>query len=86
MANSMADNSFFVSMDYGASVAWHTAIGAKDTWMWDQVNDRNDPDPVSFSLTAGTHTLIVKQMEDGTKLDAIVITTQTNMDSRDGLL
>ncbi len=44
--------------------------------MWDQVTDLSDPDPVSFYLTAGTHTLIVKQMEDGTKLDSIMITTE----------
>jgi hypothetical protein len=76
IANTVSDNSFFISMDYGPSVTWHTAIGIKETWMWDQVTDQNDADPVSFYLTAGTHTLIVKQLEDGTKLDSIMITTQ----------
>ena len=76
VANNIRNNSFFVSMDYGASIAWHTALGAKNTWMWDQVMDKNDPNSVSFYLDAGTHTLVIKQMEDGTKLDSILITTQ----------
>jgi hypothetical protein len=76
VANNTGNNSFFVSMDYGAGVAWHTALGAKNTWIWDQVTDKNDPNPVSFQLDAGTHTLVIKQMEDGTKLDSILITNQ----------
>ena len=77
VANNIRNNSFFVSMDYGASIAWHTAIGAKNTWIWDHVMDKNDPNSLSFYLDAGTHTLVIKQMEDGTKLDSILITTQS---------
>lgn len=75
-ANSPADNSFFVSMDYDAGIAWYTALGARSTWFWNQVTDQHDPNPVSFTLAAGMHTLIVSQREDGTKLDKIAITTQ----------
>lgn len=63
-------------MDDEAGIAWPTAIGAKNTWIWHQVTDGNAPKPVSFSLDAGTHTLVIKQMVDGTKLDSILITTQ----------
>ena len=75
LAASTADNSFFVSLDYAPSIAWHTALAGKTNWAWDIVADQNDAEPSSFALTAGTHTLIIKQMEDGAKIDAIVITT-----------
>jgi hypothetical protein len=31
-------------------------------------------DPILFSLPAGTHTLVVKQREDGARLDRLLIT------------
>jgi VCBS repeat-containing protein len=70
------DNSFFVSMDYAYPLTWHTALTAKDTWAWDQVTDNSGAAPTVFTLEAGTHTLLIKQREDGTKLDSIMITTQ----------
>lgn len=77
IANNVGNNSFFVSMDYGAIIAWHTALGGKKTWIWDQTKGQKDPNAASFYLEAGTHTLAIKQMEDGTKLDSILITTQS---------
>ncbi len=76
MANTTADNSFFVAMDYDPYVTWNTALAGKNTWAWDVVKDRNRSDASTFPLSAGTHTLVIKQMEDGTKIDAIVVTTQ----------
>jgi len=76
MANTTADNSFFVAMDYDPYVTWNTALAGKNTWAWDVVKDRNRSDASTFTLSAGTHTLVIKQMEDGTKIDAIVVTTQ----------
>ena len=76
MANTTADNSFFVAMDYDPYVTWNTALAGKNTWAWDVVKDRNGSDASTFPLSAGTHTLVIKQMEDGAKIDAIVITTQ----------
>lgn len=76
MAISTDDNSFFVSMDGGTFVAWHTPLAGKTTWAWGVVTDDNHAEPSSFALTAGRHTLIIKQMEDGAKIDAIAITTK----------
>ena len=38
-----------------------------DTWHWDE-------DVVEFTLSAGEHTLEIAKREDGTLLDALVIT------------
>ncbi len=74
-ASNVKNNSFLVSLDYGAGIAWHTAIGAKSTWFWDRIKGKNDPTPTSFYLDAGMHTLVIRPMEDGTKLDSLLITT-----------
>ena len=43
-------------------------------WIWDQVGDRKVSDPVIYYLEPGEHSLIIKQREDGTKIDRILIT------------
>ncbi|MHC4519486.1 MAG: discoidin domain-containing protein [Planctomycetota bacterium] len=46
-----------------------------DTWHWDEIhNDEQDDNVVHFTLSAGDHTLEIAKREDGTLLDAIVIT------------
>jgi len=75
IANNTRSNSFFISMDDAVGFAWHTALGGKDSWVWDRVIDNNEPTPFSFNLDTGTHTLVIKQLEAGTKLDNIMITT-----------
>ena len=76
MANGTDHNSFFVAMDAGASIAWNTALGAQDTWVWDPVTDGSAAAPVRFHLEAGMHTLSIKHREDGVKIDSISITTE----------
>jgi hypothetical protein len=66
------DDSFWVSIDGGPFALWEIPVGS---WVWDQVNNRNVADPVLFSLAAGTHTLVVKQREDGARLDRLLITS-----------
>lgn len=78
MADKTNDNSFFVSVDYAGYIVWHTALGGKDTWVWDHVSENDKSGPVAFELGAGQHTLIIKQMEDGAKLDRILITSQAS--------
>jgi hypothetical protein len=72
LAATGGDDSFYVSMDGGVYALWDTVIST--VWAWDQVNNRDVADPVVYSLTAGQHTLIVKQREGGTKLDRLLIT------------
>jgi hypothetical protein len=67
------DNSFWVSMDGGPFALWNMPVGS--SWVWDQVNNAGVADPVLFPLTAGTHTLVVKQREDGARLDRLLITS-----------
>lgn len=60
------DDSFFISMD-GAPDEYYWAASAS-TWQW-----RKHPGN-PFVLAAGTHTLTVKEREDGAKLDKILLT------------
>lgn len=74
ISNTGGDDSFFVSMDGSEYALWDTQRGGTETWVWDQVSNRNGAAPVLFYLEAGEHTLILKQREDGTKIDRIFIT------------
>ena len=69
-------DSFFVSMDGKADSLWDVAPSS--SWTWDKVNHRGGADPVVYNLNSGTHTLLIKQRENGTKLDGIVITKDMN--------
>ena len=60
-----SDNSFYVSMDGAADVTW--SIDPTSSWVWSQVGQ-------SYSLGAGSHQLLIKQREDGSKLDRLIIT------------
>jgi hypothetical protein len=72
LSKNSGDNSFFVSVDGGAYSLWDTK--KSNSWVWDPVNDRGGADPVVYQLDAGEHTLIIKQREDGTKIDRILVT------------
>lgn len=80
IANDNASDSFFVKMDDGQAVTWHTKMGETDTWTWDVVSSRNYNDvrdassPLVYHLKAGTHTLKIQQREDGTQMDRLLIT------------
>jgi glucose/arabinose dehydrogenase len=67
------DDSFWVSIDGGPFALWEIPVAS--AWVWDEVNNRGVADPVLFSLTAGTHTVVVKQREDGAQLDRLLITS-----------
>jgi hypothetical protein len=71
-ANNGENDSFFVSIDGKDYFLWDTQVS--NTWVWDQLNNRGGDDPIVYYLEAGWHTLLVKQREDGTKIDKILIT------------
>ena len=73
IAANTGDNSSWVSMDGGPFALWNMPISS--SWVWDQVNNASVADPVLFSLAAGTHTLVVKQREDGARLDRLLVTS-----------
>lgn len=73
------DNSFYVSVNGGEEFTWHTPAPRKTTsdWQWDPISDGTGDaftDPVVFSLEAGTHTLRIRNREDGTRLRRLRIT------------
>jgi hypothetical protein len=85
ISNDTSSDSFFVSVDGQEDMVWHTKHGGQDIWTWDVVSigDAFAPDyapnPMHFRLEAGIHTLRISQREDGTKLDRILITNQTDL-------
>jgi len=72
-----SDDSFFIQIDNGQDSLWDVAQGG--IWHWDRVSQRGGADPVVFSLSAGVHTIKVKQREDGTKIDKLYLTNDTNV-------
>jgi hypothetical protein len=74
-AGSKATKSFFVAVDEGPYIQWDTPVqSGATTWVWDPVSHQGGEDAAVFTLAAGTHTLIIKQREDGTKLNKLLIT------------
>jgi hypothetical protein len=68
ISNSANDDSFMVALDDASTpVRWNTRHGGQETWVWDTL-------PLPLALEAGPHTLTISRREDGTKLDALLIT------------
>ncbi|ARA92159.1 hypothetical protein AWN76_002545 [Rhodothermaceae bacterium RA] len=76
------DNSLFVSVDGGTEVVWDTPEQhvTTDRWVWDPISDRDwsspeaPPEPLVLTLEAGRHTLTLRNREDGTRLDRVLVT------------
>lgn len=85
ISNDSASDSFFVSIDGQTELAWRTKLGGEETWTWDVVSNRTGDDlrdasnPQLYRLEAGWHTLTIKQREDGTKIDTIIITNDLSL-------
>jgi hypothetical protein len=61
-------------------VTWNE-IDLGHSWHWDEVHSHDDQgQTVHFTLAAGTHTLEIAWREDGTLLDALVITDDLDLD------
>jgi hypothetical protein len=79
MAPDSGSDSFYVRVD-GSEMTWHTKQSDNGKWTWDVVSqrnvndDRNASNPLVYHLSAGTHTLTIKQREDGARLDKILVT------------
>ncbi|MBI5150110.1 MAG: DUF4215 domain-containing protein [Candidatus Omnitrophica bacterium] len=69
------DDSFFVQVDSGTNYTWNTPDG--NTWHWARVKDMFQGN-ITFPLSAGVHTIKVKQREDGTKIDQLFLTDDLN--------
>lgn len=76
------DNSLYISMDSGAEVRWDIADERGElvrTWKWIPVGaggaTPGRAEPMRFRLSAGSHTLRIRNREDGTRLDRLLITS-----------
>jgi hypothetical protein len=67
-------------MDSGPDALWDTRLdGGVEVWVRDRLSERlgstyGQRVPLEYTLAAGTHTLRIKQRENGTKLDKLLIT------------
>lgn len=73
LAESRRDNSFYVTVDDDPYAQWNTK--RSKSWVWDAVSSKSGADPVIYHLEAGFHVLTIKQLEDGTKIDKILISS-----------
>jgi len=68
-----AHNSFFISLDGGDFLPCNTALVKQ--WEWEQLRIGNSGKPLVVHLTPGEHTLRIKQKEDGTRIDKLLLST-----------
>jgi hypothetical protein len=65
-------DSFLVQIDGGRITQWHT--GATGAWKWGKVASGVEGSPVSFSLSAGRHTVKFMTRESGAQLSRVLVT------------
>jgi hypothetical protein len=80
MGPDSASNSFYAQMDSGTLYTWDIPVGNSPVWV--RVSNVGGPNPVSFNLSAGTHTFTISGREDGTRLDKLVVTNDLNYTPR----
>jgi hypothetical protein len=76
LAPSGSEDSFYLTVDGGTEHLWD--VSQSTQWQTDTVSDRGTAvlpdaefDPLILDLTAGEHTIVFLNREDGTKLDTI---------------
>jgi hypothetical protein len=84
IARTVEDDSFWARMDNGSWIKWNE-IAPGDSWHWDFVHDDVAGTPITFSLTAAQHTFCVAYREDDTRLDVLVITSDSGFDPRNAI-
>lgn len=74
-APTTANNGFWVKMDAGALQGWVVPVNGAN-YTWDLADTNADlGTTLTFNLTAGNHKLEIRQREELTKIDAIVLTS-----------
>lgn len=73
------DNSFYASVDDGSRHVWNMPgpkeTDVTDTWTWSRLPHSGvDAGPLLLNLDAGRHTITIQNREDGTRLDALLLT------------
>ncbi len=86
LATSIADDSFFVSLDNASDDIYDVTENYSSSWQWTKLNGRGGItssapraiNPRVLNLSAGSHTLVFKTREANSKLDRIFITRDSN--------
>jgi hypothetical protein len=71
------DDSFWLKMDNGSAIKWN-GFQLGTAWHWVHVTADGASSPAQFTLGTGTHTLKIAYREDGTKLDQLIITSDSS--------
>ncbi len=80
LAGSSSRDSFYVAVDGGTQDVYDVAQNAwSPDWQWNPVNGRNGSnpltlDPLIFTLSAGSHTILFRAREANTLLDRFILT------------
>jgi hypothetical protein len=75
------DDSFFIRMDNGPNQVW-TADLTAGAFKWDVAATAANGTPLRFNLTAGAHTLQIREREDGARLDIVAVTSDQTFDGQ----
>jgi hypothetical protein len=70
-------DSFFVAVDEGPTTAYHTSTrGLSDDWTWTVVATLAGAEvtPVSYTLGAGDHAIVLSSRESQSKIDLLLLT------------
>jgi len=68
-----SDDSFFVKIDNEPYILWD--VQQSQDWQWNQVRDRyQGQSNITLNLTAGTHTIEIREREDETQIDKLLLT------------
>jgi hypothetical protein len=74
-----ANNAFFIRMDGGGFERWVAPVTMAN-WVWAPANTQEGQAELSFTLTAGAHTLEIKRRDVDAKLDRIALTANPAFD------
>ena len=71
-------NSFWVSVDGAPPIHYEIGqFGGQWTWGWEPVHAENQP-VAPFTLSAGTHTVVFSNRENGSRLDALLLVNRSD--------
>jgi hypothetical protein len=73
LTSTKGGNSFFASVDNGSYLLWNVPNN-NGAWDWRALANHPSTSAARFALSAGTHSLRLKQREDGTRIDRLLIT------------
>ena len=70
-------DSFFIAVDDGPTTAYHTSTrGLSDDWTWTAVGTLEGAEvtPVTYTLGAGDHAIVLSSRESQAKIDRLLLT------------